>query len=301
MTQIVAQQFELDRIPQSAPRTTEYAIYKTMPQLAEQRLHALPHAAVQGPFVGHVSSRHQQQVIFFGQHLGKLRPAVTQVSQHHAASHRFGQFRPWPAIIEIPRRQPRVHDTTIAVAQGVEFEAKEPAGTALAEVSTLVAQQAHSPVTNGFADRDGFGINQVEAAVTQQASRLKQSADDRTEAMQPLQPLLIRAKRRESGDKVIGNQSVSLFERGDAEETLHQADGDDFRIREGWRRIGRAAPMGQPGMSFEEIINEAVDVSHLVYNGRQMGRPPSVEMSFATSFYTLRNDGDPAFQLNTQV
>jgi hypothetical protein len=46
VAQIVAQQFELDRIPQSSPRAAEYAINKTMPKLAEQRLNTLPHATV---------------------------------------------------------------------------------------------------------------------------------------------------------------------------------------------------------------------------------------------------------------
>jgi hypothetical protein len=42
----------------------------------------------------------------------------------------------------------------------------------------------------------------------------------------------------------------------------------------------------QASVGFEEIIDEAVDVSHLIYNGRQMGRPPSVRLSVATPFYT---------------
>ena len=44
--------------------------------------------------------------------------------------------------------------------------------------------------------------------------------------------------------------------------------------------------MGQAGVGFEEVINEDVGLSHLIYNGSQLGRPPSVEMSFATTFYT---------------
>src|SRR5215212_10135294 len=104
--------------------------------------------------------------------------------------------------------------------------------------------------------------------------------------MQASDPLLIRAKLRESRSKVIGDQLVSLFERGNTEEALHQADGDDFGIGKSWRGIGRTAPVCQRSVGFKEVINKAVDFGHLVYNGRQMGRPPSVEMSFATTFYT---------------
>src|SRR5205085_3095199 len=78
----------------------------------------------------------------------------------------------------------------------------------------------------------------------------------------------------------------------------HQTDGDDLRIREGRRGIGRAAPTGQPGMGFEEVINKAIDFRHLVYNGRQMARPPSVRLGVATPFYTLSELWRPS--LSTQ-
>jgi hypothetical protein len=44
--------------------------------------------------------------------------------------------------------------------------------------------------------------------------------------------------------------------------------------------------MSQSAMGFERVIDEAVDLSHLIYNGSQMGRPPGVEMICSTSFYT---------------
>jgi hypothetical protein len=256
---------------------------------------------MQFALVGHVPPRDQQQFVLFSHQLGQLRPVITEVSQNHAAVNGVGQFRSRPAIIEIARCQHLIHNATVDVAQGMQLEAKEPASTALAKISALISEQSHSSVTNGFADRDGFGINQVKATAPQKTSRLKQSADDRREAMQACQPLLISAKLWEGGSKVLGDELIGLFERGDAEKTLHQADGDDFRISERGHGIGRTAPVGQAGVGFEEVINEAVDVSHLVYNGRQMGRPPSVEMWFAPSFYTLRSYGDPTFQLNTQV
>ena len=38
-------------------------------------------------------------------------------------------------------------------------------------------------------------------------------------------------------------------------------------------------------MGFEVMINKAIDLSHLIYNSSQAGCPPSIEISFATSFY----------------
>lgn len=257
-----------------------------MPKLTEQRLNALPHAAVQLSLVGYILPRDQQQLVLLGQHLGKLWPAITQVSQHHATIKGFGQLRSRSAIIKIARRQHRINDAAIDVAQRVQFEAKEPARTTFAKVSAFIAQQPHSAMSNGLADRDGLGVNQVESAVSHKTGRLEQSANERAEAMQASKPLLIRTKPGESRDKIIGNQSVSLFERSNTKKALHQANSDDFRVGEGWCGIVRAAPVSQARVDFEEVINEAVDFSHLVYNGRQMGRPPGVRLSVATPFYT---------------
>ena len=257
-----------------------------MPKLREQRLNPLTHTTVQLSLVGHLSPRYQQQPVFFRKHIGKLRPVIAKVGQHHTAHNRFRQFRCRAAVIEIARSQDRIDNATVDVAQRVQFEAKKPARTAFAKISAFVAQQSHSAMTNGFADRDGLGVHQVKSTTAQKVSRLKQSADNRREAMQAGEPLLIRTMLGESRGKVIGNQLVSLFERSNTKKALHQADGDDFGISKSRRGIGRAAPVGQPGVRFKEVINEAVDFGHLVYNGRQMGRPPSVEMSFATTFYT---------------
>ena len=106
-------------------------------------------------------------------------------------------------------------------------------------------------------------------------------------AVQPLKPLLIGAKPWEGRGEVAGDEFVGLLEGSDAEETLHEADGDDFGIGEGGRGVRRGAPSREGGRFVEEVINEAEDVGHLVYNGSQRGRPPSVGKWFAPLFYTL--------------
>jgi hypothetical protein len=50
-------------------------------------------------------------------------------------------------------------------------------------------------------------------------------------------------------------------------------------------------------VSFKEVINEAVDLSHLVYNRSQRGHPPGARLSFATRFYT---PSEPWRPLSTQ-
>jgi hypothetical protein len=228
LAQVVAQQFQLDCIPQSAPRAAEYSINEFMPKLTEQGLNPLTHTAVQLALAGHIPSCDQQQLVFFSQMLGKLRPVVSQVGQHHAAINCFCQLRGWPAIIEIPT------------------------GTAFAKVCAFIAQQSHATVTDGFADWNRLGVKQVESATTQPASRFKQPTNERPKAMQALKPLLVGAKLWESRSKVIGNQLVGLFERGDAKKALHQADGDDFGISEGRHGIGRTAPVGQPDVALRK-------------------------------------------------
>ena len=136
-------------------------------------------------------------------------------------------------------------------------------------------------MTNSFTDRDGLRVNQVESTTAQKASRFEQPTDERRELVQASKPLLVRTESRKSGSKIPGDKVIGLFERSDTEKALHQADSDYFRIREEGRSVWRATPVRQARVGFEEVIDEAEDVSHLVYNGRQMGRPPSVEIWFA--------------------
>jgi hypothetical protein len=272
-----------------------------MPELTEQCFDALSHAAVQLSLLRHVSPRHQQQLVFLCQQLGKVRPFVAQIRQQYATSDCLRQFRRRAAIIQVARSQHRVNNAAIDVAQGVQFEAKEPTCTALAEISPFIAQQAHATRANGFTDGDRLGINQVKLATTREAGRFKQPTDERREPMQVSQPLLIRTKLRKGRGKVISNEMIGLFEGSDAEVALHQSNGDNFCICKSRLVIGRTTPVGQRDVGLKEVINEAVDFGHMIYNGRQMGRPPSVRLSLQLHSIHSRNYGDPAFQLNTQV
>lgn len=272
-----------------------------MPKLTEQRFHSLPHAAVQLPLVRHISPRDQQHLTLLGQQFSQLRPIVAQIRKHYSPINRFGQLRSWPTIIKIARRQYRIHNAAIDVAQRVQFKAEEPTGTTFTEISAFITKQTHSSVTNGFTDRNRLGIHQVESASAEKTSRDKQPTDEWAKAMQASNPLLVRTKLREGRGKVGSNKLISLLEGSHAEVALHQGDGDDFRIGEGGLMIGRTSPVCQAGMRLKEVINKAEDVSHLVYNGGQMGRPPSDRLSLRLHSIHSRNYGDPLFQLNTQV
>ncbi len=142
-----------------------------------------------------------------------------------------------------------------------------------------------------IADRGGCSTGrsifcQVKLASACDTSRLKETTYKRTESVQAGNPLLIRTKLRESRSKVIADKRISLLERIYSETALHQSDSNNFGIRESRLVIRRGSPMRQLSMGFKEVINKDVDLSHLIYNGRQMGRPPSAGLSFATTFYT---------------
>ena len=86
-----------------------------MPKLTEQRFDTLPYAAVQLSLFRYIPPRDQQQLTL----LGKLRPIITQVGQYDSTIDCFRQVRGWPAIIEITRRQHRINNAAIDVAQRV--------------------------------------------------------------------------------------------------------------------------------------------------------------------------------------
>ena len=277
-----------------------------MPKLTEQSFDPLPHAAVQLSLLRYLSSRDQQQLVFLYQQLSQLRPVVAQIRQHYASIDCLRQFTSRASIIEIARSQHRVNDATVDVAQCVQFKTKEPARAGFAKIRSGFTQQTDSPVLNDFANRNGLGIQQLKSASAEKTSRDKHPTDDWTEAMQASNPLLVRRKLREGRGKVGSNEFIILLERSHAEIALHQGNGDDFRIRESGLMIGRGSPMRQSGMRFsgmrfKGVINKAVEISHLVYNGRQMGRPPSDRLSLQLHSIHSRNYGDPAFQLNTRV
>lgn len=119
----------------------------------------MPHAAVKLSLLWHIPPPDKQQFSLLGQHLGKLWSVVAQVCQYNATINGFGQLRSRSTVIKIARRQHRIHDAAIDVAQGVQFEAKEPARTALAKVSTFLAQQPHSAMS--MALQTGRGLESI--------------------------------------------------------------------------------------------------------------------------------------------
>ena len=70
----------------------------------------------------------------------------------------------------------------------------------------------------------------------------------------------------EGGGEVLGDQDVGLLQRGDAEAVLHQSHSQDFGMREGRMSVGRRAPVGQSWVGFQGVVDEVVELCHLVYN-----------------------------------
>lgn len=301
MTQIVAQQLQFYRIPQSLPRPAHYSVYKCMPKLTKQRLYPLSHAAVQFSLFLYIAPPDQQHFLFLTQHLKQLWPTVSQISKHHSTIYNFTQFWRCNSVIYVTRTQYRINDAAIDVSQNVQFEPEKPSCTAFAKISSFISQQPHSSVTDGFADWNRLGIYKVKTASASKPGRLKDATNYGSQSMKASNPLLIGAKFGKGRSKVIGNNLISFLERCNTEMRLHQSYGDDFCIGKIGMMIRGASPVSERGMSLKEVINKAEDMSHMIYNGSQVGRPPSVRLSLQLNSIHFWNYGDPAFQLNTQV
>jgi hypothetical protein len=286
MAKIVVEQFQLYRVPQSLPGSAENPINKVMPKLREQRFNPLTHTAVKFSLFGHIPARYQQQFTLICKQLSELWSFIAQISKQYPSIYRLSQFKGWISIIDIAGSQNSIHNAPVDITQGVELKAEEPPRASFAKVCPIFSEQSHTTVTNRLTDRDGLGISKVESDPTSKASRLKQPAYDRTEPVQASNPLLIRTDEREGRSIVIVDKIIGLLERIYSDTALHQGNCNDLSISEGWFIIRRTPPMSQTRMCFKEVIDKAVDLSHLIYNGSQMGRPPGVEMGFATSFYT---------------
>ncbi len=266
-----------------------------MPKLRKQSFYPLSHTALKLSLLWHIFACYQQQLCLLGKHLSQLWPRIPQISKQYSSIYRLSQFKGWASIIYIPRSQNSLNDTSVDVAQSMQLKAEEPPCTGLAKVTTLLPEQAHATVTNWLTNGNRFGICLVKLASACDTSRLKETTYKRTESVQAGNPLLIRTKLRESRSKVIADKRISLLERIYSETALHQSDSNNFGIRESRLVIRRGSPMRQLSMGFKEVINKDVDLSHLIYNGRQMGRPPSAGLSFATIFYTSSELWRPNF------
>src|ERR1044072_4211641 len=153
MLEIVAEQFQPDRIPQSFPRSAQYPVYELAPHLRKHCLYSLTHTADEFSFGRRINSRQHQQFAFRGKHLTKFRPAITQISQKDSSINRFAQFNSRISIIPVSRTEKSIYYQPRCIAQQVQLETKEPSSRTFAEASAIIAQQAHTAGTNGVTNR----------------------------------------------------------------------------------------------------------------------------------------------------
>src|SRR5215210_1243923 len=142
MNQVVMQDLELDRIPQSIPRAAEHSVNKLMPPLAEHRLDTLPHLREQVLLLRRVGSRNQQHLSLF-QTLGTIWPAIAQITNGDAAINSFVERQRWLPVIPVGRRQDDVHQSAFNVTHGMKLETEEPALTCLAKARAVFSHQTH--------------------------------------------------------------------------------------------------------------------------------------------------------------
>ena len=182
--------------------------------------------------------------------------------------YRLSQFKGRVSIIDIARSQNSIHNAPIDVTQGVQLKAEELPCASFSKVCHIFSKQSHTTVTNRLRNRDRLGISKVKSDPTSPASRLKQSACDRTESAQASNPLLIRTDRREGRSIIIDDKIIGLLQRIYSKTTLHQGNCNDLSISEGWVTVRRTPPMSQTRMFFKEINDKTVDFGYLIYRGR---------------------------------
>ena len=279
MAEIVGQQLQLDCAPQPSPRSAVYFIYEPMTQLREKRLYRLPHSAHQ-PFLrsGSLPCQHKQVGLPL-QRLARLVSAIGLIGCQYASVCLRRKPDACFPIGYVSRRQCRRDDLALYVDQHVQLVAEEPPGAGLSEVCPLISEQSHHPMTDGLTDRDRFRVNRIyrEAEAVTAPGRFDHLPDQIREAMKASDPLLVRAHAREGCGEVVADEPVSLFEGSDTQRRLHQGEGDNLSVSESRLGIRRRAPGGPPRVSFEVVVNEAIDFSHLIYNGSQGGRPPGAK------------------------
>ena len=266
MDQVVIQHFELERVPQAVPRATEYPIDELPPQLTESRFNPLPHLTEQ-EFVGRdLVASNQQHLSLLGHASGKLCTPVAQVPHQYAAVHVLEQGQRWCPIIPIPGGQAEVEHPPANMAQHVQLEAKEPPLTGFAKVRPLVAQQPHAPMADALAEGNRLAVDQVQPRCTgrRPTGEGQQAADVGPELMHARQPLLVGGQVGKGRAPVVGHQPIGLLERGHFQNPLQQGNRQHFGIAESRLGVGRATPARPGGMGFEELIDEVVDLGHVV-------------------------------------
>ena len=297
MAEIVSQQLQLDCAPQSSPRPAIYFVYKPMTQLREKRLYRLSHSAHQ-PLLwpGSLPRQHKHFGLSFHR-LARLFSAVGLICRQYPSVCRRSKPDARFPVGYIGRGQHRSDDLPFYVDQHMQLEAEEPSGAGLAEVRPFIPKQPHHPVTNRLTDWYRLGVNSIkrEAESVTAASRFDHRSDQITEPVKARDPLLIRAELRESLREVEADEAISLFERGDSESRLHQSDGQYLSVSESRPTVMRRAPACSLRVSFEVVVDEAVDFSHLVkYRSSQKGRPPGVDW-FSNPIFTPKGCDGPSF------
>lgn len=147
------------------PGTTQHAIHKSTPQLAEECFYPLTQTADEVSRLPVQSSTifrgDEQHLGFISQHFGQWRTDVSQVAQRNSTVNRECQGRSSVSTIEVGRQQQSATKMSIQVTQQMQLEAEEPAGRRFAPLSTIFSQEPHPSMTDRLADWDGLGVNQI--------------------------------------------------------------------------------------------------------------------------------------------
>ena len=86
--------------------------------------------------------------------------------------------------------------------------------------------------------------------------------------MKAREPLLIGAQMREGPGEVSANEAISLFERSHTKAACIRARVMTSASVKAGRQLGDERQPARRGC-FEVVVNEAIDLSHLIYNGSQ--------------------------------
>src|SRR5215216_1540390 len=267
-----------------------------MPQLREACLNGLPHLRKQELASGRIPARDEQCFGLLLKQGSRGLATIAQVSEQDSAIAGLAQREQRRAVIEAGGRQHDIEKTPGDGAQSMQFEAEEPALTCLPEACAVLSHQAHTPMSQRVTQWYRLGIDQIQGrGLFARAGGLQQQADVDGELMQAPQPFCVRRQARESALEVIGYQTIGLLEGGDLKRALHQRDGQNFRVGKARRMVGRTPPPGAVRMSFQVVVNKAVDFGHLMLYALGHRSPSFGRRScFATPFYRPLKDWRPS-------
>src|SRR5215208_1605159 len=284
MAKIIVKQFQFDRAPQSLPRTRVHLINKHTPKLREECLYSLSQATDQSPFLACIKCSYQQRLRFICQLLSYILASIAVVCKRYSSISHMSQRQCRFSITRIARCKQPTNKMSVDVDRGMQFEAKEPSFAGFAKVCSFFSKQSHTPMPYRTTDWYRLGVvdGQVHLKAIAVAGRFTKMTCNITQSVKACNPLFVRAKHGKGQALIKSSKQISLLQGGDTKTALHQSDSDYLSICKERLLIGRASPMSQSRVSFEVIINKAVDFSHLIYNRSQRGRPPGEEFCFAT-------------------